>query len=325
MAVIAMREALNQALREEMDRDPDVFLMGEDIAVFEGSYKVTAGLLKEYGEKRVIDTPIAEEVIVGGGIGAAMLGMRPVVELMTINFALVAVDQIVNHAAKIRYMFGGEVSVPLTIRTPGGGGQQLTAQHSQSLEVWFAHIPGLKVVAPATPKDAKGMLKAAIRDNNPVMFIENISLYNIRGEVPDGEYLTPLDKAEVKREGRDVTIIGHSKGTVLGMQAAEELATVGIEAEVLDLRSLRPLDREAICASVMKTNHAVLVEEGWSTYGVTAEVMATIMEGAFDYLDAPVKRIGGKEVPMPYSKPLENEVIPTAAQVVAAVHSVLGE
>ena len=325
MAVLTMREALNQALREEMLRNDDVFVMGEDIAIFEGSYKVTAGLLKEFGEKRVIDTPIAEELIVGSGIGAAMLGLRPVLEIMTINFILVAMDAVVNHAAKIRYMFGGEVGVPLTIRTPGGGGQQLTAQHSQSLEVYFAHVPGMKVVAPSTPKDAKGMLKAAIRDNDPVMFIENISLYNIRGEVPDEEYVLPLNKAEVKREGRDVTLIGHSKGAVLAMEAAAKLSEEhNIEAEVLDLRSLRPLDRDAIVNSVMKTNRVVLIEEGWSTYGITAEVSATIMERAFDYLDAPVMRIGGKEVPMPYSKPLENAVIPTTGAVVSTVLELLG-
>lgn len=324
MPVITMREALNQALREEMVRDPEVFLMGEDVGSFEGSYKVTAGLFREFGEKRVIDTPIVEEFIVGAGIGAAMLGLRPVVEIMTINFILLAMDQVVNHAAKIPYMFGGEVRVPLTIRTPGGGGQQLTAQHSQSLEVFFAHVPGLKVVAPSTPRDAKGMLKAAIRDDNPVLFIENISMYNTRGEVPDGEYLLPLDKAEVKRLGADVTLVGHSKGTLLALEAAQRLAEEeGIEAEVVDLRCLRPLDRETILQSVKKTSRAVLVEEGWPTYGISAEVSASIMEGAFDYLDAPVKRIGGKEVPMPYSKPLENAVIPNTNDVVNAVRSLL--
>ena len=324
MPVITMREALNQALREEMVRDPEVFLMGEDIGNFEGSYKVTAGLFREFGEKRVIDTPIVEEFIVGAGIGAAMLGLRPVVEIMTINFILLAMDQVVNHAAKIPYMFGGEVRVPLTIRTPGGGGQQLTAQHSQSLEVFLAHVPGLKVVAPATPRDAKGMLKAAIRDDNPVLFIENISLYNTRGEVPDGEYLLPLNKAEVKRPGTDITLVGHSKGTLLALEAAQRLAEgEGIEAEVVDLRCLRPLDRETIIQSVKKTSRAVLVEEGWPTYGISAEVSASIMEGAFDYLDAPVKRIGGKEVPMPYSKPLENAVIPNTDDVISAVRSLL--
>lgn len=325
MPVIAMRDALNQALQEEMRRDPDVFIMGEDIAVFEGSYKVTLNLLKEFGEKRVIDTPIAEEGFIGVGLGAAMMGLRPIVEIMTINFILVAMDMVVNHAAKTHYMFGGEVRVPLTIRTPGGGGQQLTAQHSQSLEVMFAHVPGLKVVAPSTPYDAKGMLKAAIRDDNPVMFIENITLYNTRGEVPEGEYLLPLDKADIKRPGKDITLIGHSKGAVLAMQAAEVLAGQGVDAEVLDLRSLRPLDRAAIIASVSKTGRAVIVEEGWSTYGISAEVSATIMEGAFDYLDAPVARIGGKEVPMPYSKPLEMAAIPTVEEVVRVVHETLGE
>ena len=326
MPVISMREALNQALREEMTRDPNVFVMGEDIGVFEGSYKVTAGLFREFGEKRVIDTPIVEELMVGAGIGAAMLGLRPIVEIMTINFILLAMDQVVNHAAKLGYMFGGGVRVPLTIRTPGGGGQQLTAQHSQSLEVYFAHIPGLKVVAPATPKDAKGMLKAAIRDDNPVLFIENISLYNVRGEVPAEEYLLPLNKAEVKREGTDITLVGHSKGTLLALEAARRLAEEdGIEAEVVDLRSLRPLDRETVLESVKKTSRAVLVEEGWPTYGITAEVSASIMEGAFDYLDAPVARIGGVEVPMPYSKPLENAVIPSVDGVVQAVRRIFGE
>ena len=324
MAVITMREALNQALFEEMTLNPDVFVLGEDIGVFEGSYKVTAGLLKEFGEKRVIDTPIAEEVIVGVGIGAAMLGLRPVAEIMTINFVLVAMDQVVNHAAKIRYMFGGEVGVPLVIRTPGGGGQQLTAQHSQSLEVMFAHVPGLKVVAPSSPRDAKGMLKAAIRDDNPIMFIENISLYNVRGEVPDEEFVASLDKAEIIRSGTDISLIGHSKGVVLALEAARRLSEEsGIEAEVVDLRSLRPLDRETIVDSVKRTNRAVLIEEGWPTYGITAEVSATLMEQAFDYLDAPVMRIGGKEVPMPYSKPLENAAIPTVDSVLAAVQTIL--
>ncbi len=324
MAVITMREALNQALFEEMTLNPDVFVLGEDIGVFEGSYKVTAGLLKEFGEKRVIDTPIAEEVIVGVGIGAAMLGLRPVAEIMTINFVLVAMDQVVNHAAKIRYMFGGEVGVPLVIRTPGGGGQQLTAQHSQSLEVMFAHVPGLKVVAPSSPRDAKGMLKAAIRDDNPIMFIENISLYNVRGEVPDEEFVASLDKAEIIRSGTDISLIGHSKGVVLALEAARRLSEEsGIEAEVVDLRSLRPLDRETIVDSVKRTNRAVLIEEGWPTYGITAEVSATLMEQAFDYLDAPVMRVGGKEVPMPYSKPLENAAIPTVDSVLAAAQTIL--
>lgn len=326
MPVIAMREALNQALREEMARDPDVFIMGEDIGVFEGSYKVTAGLLREFGQKRVVDTPIAEELMIGAGIGAAMLGLRPIVEIMTINFILLAMDQVVNHAAKIPYMFGGAVRVPLTIRTPGGGGQQLTAQHSQSLEAMFAHVPGLKVVSPATARDAKGMLKSAIRDDNPVLFIENISLYNTKGEVPEGEFLTPLNRAEIKRPGKDISLIGHSKGVLLALEAARRLSEEdGIEAEVVDLRCLRPLDRETVVESVKRTNRAVLVEEGWPTYGVTAEVAATLLEHAFDYLDAPVLRVGGKEVPMPYAKPLENAVIPTPERVIEAVRRTLGE
>lgn len=312
------RDALHQALREEMSRDENVFLIGEDIGVFEGAYKVTAGLLAEFGEKRVIDTPIAEEGFVGAGIGAAMVGLRPVVEVMTINFILLAVDQIVNNAAKIYYMFGGGAKVPLVIRTPGGGGQQLSSQHSQSLEVWFAHIPGLKVVVPATPADAKGLLKASIRDDNPVLFIENLALYNTRGEVPEGEYLTPIGQAEVKRPGRDLTIIAHSRSTLLALDAAQRLEGEGIDAEVVDLRSLRPLDRETVVKSVKKTSRALVVEEGWRSYGVGAEVAASVYEGAFDYLDAPVRRIGGVEMPMPYSKVMENAAIPNVQNVIVA-------
>lgn len=323
MAVIAYRDAINQALREEMHRDSDVFLIGEDIGVFEGSYKVTAGLLAEFGEKRVVDTPIAEEVIVGTGIGAAMVGLRPVVEIMTINFIILAMDQIVNHAAKLRYMFGNDFPLPLVIRTPGGGGQQLSAQHSQSLEVWFAHVPGLKVVAPATPADAKGLMKTAIRDNNPVIFVENISLYSTRGEVPEGEYLIPFGKADVKRQGKDITLIGHSKGTIMALDAARQLETQGIDAEVVDLRSLRPLDTDTVIASVKKTSRAVIVEEGWRSYGVGAEVAASIYEGAFDYLDAPIRRISGAEVPTPYSKVLETAAIPNVQDVVAAARELL--
>lgn len=323
MPVQTYREALQQALREEMQRDSSVFLLGEDIGTFEGAYKVTAGLLKEFGPKRVRDTPIAEEGFVGAGIGAAMLGLRPVIEIMTINFILLATDQIVNNAAKMRHMFGGAVSIPLVIRTPGGGGHQLAAQHSQSLEVWFAHIPGLKVVAPATPADAKGLLKTAIRDDNPVLFIENLALYNTRGEVPEGEYTIPFGRAEVKRQGRDVTIVAHSRMTLLALEAAERLAKDGISAEVVDLRSLRPLDRATVVASVQRTNRAVVVEEGWPTYGISAEVAATISSEAFDYLDAPVVRIGGAEVPMPYAKVLERKALPSVDDIVAGVYRTL--
>ncbi|MGH2520754.1 MAG: alpha-ketoacid dehydrogenase subunit beta, partial [Chloroflexota bacterium] len=260
MAVITYRDALNQALREEMQRDESVFLMGEDIGVWGGSFVVTQGLYKQFGERRVRDTPISEDGFVGAGIGAALAGLRPVVEIMTINFSLLATDQIVNSAAKMRYMFGGNAKVPIVIRMPGGGGHQLGAQHSQSLEVWYANIPGLLVVAPAVPADAKGLLKAAIRDDNPVIFIENEGLYTTKGDVPEEEYLTPLGKAEVKRNGRDVSIVTHSRMVLLALQAADELAKEGIEAEVVDLRSLRPLDVATISASVHKTNHAVVLE-----------------------------------------------------------------
>jgi len=323
MPVLTYREALNAALREEMRRDERVFLMGEDIGVFEGAFKVTAGLLKEFGAKRVIDTPIAEEEIVGAGIGAAMLGLRPIVELMTINFSLLASDQIVNHAAKMREMFGGQVEIPLVIRMPGGAGHQLAASHSQSLEVWYAHIPGLIVVAPATPADAKGLLKTSVRDVNPIVFIENEGLYNTRGEVPEGENLIPIGKADVKREGKDVTIISHSRMTLIALEAARRLQDEGISAEVIDLRSLRPLDRKTVANSVRKTNHAVIVEEGWPTYGVSAEVAASIYEDVFDYLDAPVKRIGSAEVPMPYARNLEQAALPHEETVVSAVKAML--
>ncbi|HEY8691590.1 MAG TPA: pyruvate dehydrogenase complex E1 component subunit beta, partial [Chloroflexota bacterium] len=268
MAVITYREALNHALREEMQRDDNVLLLGEDIGVFDGSFKVTQGLYKEFGERRVKDTPISEDTIVGAGVGAALAGLRPVVEIMTVNFSLLATDQVVNHAAKIRYMFGGHATVPMVIRMPGGGGHQLGAQHSQSLEVWYANIPGLVVVAPATPADAKGMLKTSIRDDNPVVFIENEGLYNTKGEVPDGELLMPLGKADIKRQGKDVSLVSHSRMVLLCLQAAEELASQGIDAEVVDLRSLRPLDVAALRTSVEKTNHAVVVEEGWGSYGI---------------------------------------------------------
>jgi len=323
MPVITYREALNQALREEMLRDETVMLMGEDIGVFDGSFKVTQGLYKDFGERRVKDTPISEDTIVGAAVGAALAGLRPVVEIMTINFSLLATDQIVNHAAKIRYMFGGHATVPIVIRMPGGGGHQLGAQHSQSLEVWYANIPGLVVVAPATAADAKGLLKSAIRDDNPVVFIENEGLYNTKGEVPEEEFLTPLAKAAVHREGHDVSLVSHSRMVLLCLEAAEQLAKEDIDAEVVDLRSLRPLDSATLHASIQKTNHAVLVEEGWGSYGITAETAATIYEAAFDYLDAPLVRISGVEVPMPYAKRMEQACIPTVDQIVAGAKKTL--
>jgi pyruvate dehydrogenase E1 component beta subunit len=326
MPEMTYRQALHDTLRDEMQRDENVFLMGEEIGVFEGSYKITAGLLKEFGPKRVRDAPIAEEGFVGAAIGAAMLGLRPVVEIMTINFILLAMDQIVNHAAKIHYMFGGQSKVPMVIRTPGGGGQQLAATHSQNPEVWFAHTPGLKVVAPSTPADARGLLKSAIRDDDPILFLENLALYNTKGEVPeDGEDdVIPIGVAEVKRPGRDITIISYSRMAAVAMNVAEQLAREhGVDAEIVDLRSLRPLDRETIVNSVRKTNRAVVIEEDWRSYGVGAEVAATIQEHAFDYLDAPVRRIAAAEVPLPYAKVMELSALPTAQHLVDAVRATL--
>jgi pyruvate dehydrogenase E1 component beta subunit len=326
MAVITYRQAVHDTLREELRRDENVFLLGEEIGVFEGSYKVTAGLLQEFGPRRVVDTPIAEEGFVGLAAGAAMLGLRPVVEIMTINFILVAIDQIVNHAAKIHYMFGGQCAVPMVIRTPGGGGQQLAATHSQNFEAWFAFVPGLKVVCPSTPYDVKGLLRSSIRDNDPVIFLENLALYNTKGEVPDdaGDYTIPIGVAEVKKEGSDVTIISYSRMTVLALDVARRLEQEqGISCEVVDLRSLRPLDKPTIINSVKKTGRAVIIEEDWRSYGVGAEVAATIQEDAFDYLDAPVRRVAGVEVPLPYSKVLERAALPSAQNLIAAINQTL--
>jgi pyruvate dehydrogenase E1 component subunit beta len=319
------RVALREALAEEMERDDTVYLIGEDIGKFGGAYRVTDGLLDRFGPQRVVDAPIAEEVIVGTAIGSAMLGLRPVVEMMTINFSLVAYDQIVNNAAKIRYMFGGEVKVPIVIRMPGGAGHQLSAQHSHSFEVLYGLIPGLLVVAPTTPEDAKGMLKTAIRGDNPVMFLESMSLYNVRGMVPAGDYTTPLGKAAIRREGSDVTIVGVSRMAVLANEAAKQLEEEDIDAEVIDLRSIRPIDWKPIIDSARKTSRCVVVEEGWSTYGVTAEVAAGVQEKAFDYLDAPVRRLGGAQVPMPYSQGLEKASIPTAEDIKRLVRATLGK
>lgn len=323
MAEITYRQALQQTLRSELARDDSVFLMGEEIGVFEGSYKITAGLLAEFGPERVRDTPIAEEGFVGAAVGAAMLGMRPVVEIMTLNFSLLAIDQIVNHAAKIYSMFGGQTPVPMVIRTPGGGGQQLAATHSQNIEVWYAHVPGLKVVAPSTPADAKALLTAAIRDDDPVLVLENLALYNTKGEVPDGEQVGEIGKAAVAKSGTDITVIGYSRATVVALDVARQLEEEGVSVEVVDLRSLRPLDRETICSSVRKTSRAVMLEDDWLTYGVGAEIAATIQEGAFDYLDAPVRRVAAAEVPLPYAKPLERAALPDAAALLKVIREVL--
>jgi pyruvate dehydrogenase E1 component subunit beta len=323
--VMTYREALRLALREELRRDERVFIMGEEVGVFEGAYKVTAGLLAEFGSDRVRDTPISEEGFVGAGVGAAMLGERPVVEIMTINFLLVAMDQVVNHAAKIGAMFGGEVRCPLVIRTPNGAGNQLTAQHSQSFEGWFAATPGLKVLAPASPADAKGLLKAAIRDDDPVLVIENLAIYKERGEVPlDPEFVTPIGLASVVRPGRDITLVAHSYATVRALHVAQRLSAQGVEAEVVDLRSLRPLDVDTVAESVARTNRAVCVEEGWPTYGVSAELAARIQRVCFDDLDAPVERVGMAEVPLPYAKQLETAALPGEDRIEAAALATLG-
>jgi pyruvate dehydrogenase E1 component beta subunit len=319
MAQITYREALNQALREELDRDERVFVMGEEVGYFGGAFKVTDGLLALYGEKRIRDTPISELGITGAGVGAAMGGLRPVVELMTINFGLLAIDQIVNHAAKIHYMFGGQCKVPLVIRAPQGGGHQLGAQHSQSLEAYFVHCPGLRVAIPATPADAKGLLKSAIRHEDPVIFLEHESLYGKKGEVPEGELLVPFGQANVARRGKDVTIISYSKCVYDALSAAETLENEGIDAEVIDLRTLNPLDLNTVIESVKKTAKAVIVYEGWRTGGAGAEIAAQIYEAAFDYLDAPIERVATKDIPMPYNRHLEAAALPTPEDVVKAV------
>jgi pyruvate dehydrogenase E1 component beta subunit len=327
MAVLRYREALNQALREEMERDERVMLMGEDIGVFNGAFKVTQGLLAEFGERRVRDTPISENTIVGMGVGAAMTGLRPVVELMTINFSLLAMDQIVNHAAHIRYMFGGQVSIPLVVRMPQGAGHQLGPTHSHSFESLYLHVPGLLVAVPSTPADAKGLLKAAIRDDNPVIFIEHEYLYGQRGDVPDdGEDVARFGEAAVRREGGDATIVGISRMAATAERAAEQLATEhGVEAEVIDPRTLRPLDLDTILRSVRKTNRCIVVEEGWPHGGVGANLAALVQEQAFDWLDAPVARVTAADVPMPYSKPLEQIAYPHEPQVVDAVLATFGD
>jgi len=323
MAEITMRQAISDALREEMERDDKVFIMGEEVGVWGGTYAVTKGFFEHFGEKRVKDTPISEAAIVGAGIGAALVGLRPVSELMTINFAFVAMDHIVNEAPKLRTMFGGQMKVPLVIRTAGGGGRQLGATHSQTPDAIFAHFPGLKVVSPGTPADAKGLLKSAIRDDDPVLYIEHAAMYQVKGEVPAGDFTVPIGVSKVQREGSDVTIVSYSRGLQLSLQAAEQLAGEGIRVEVVDLRSLRPLDMGPVIASFQKTNRAVVVEEGWKSYGVGSEVVSRLYEEAFDYADAPIKRVAQKEVPLPYNQALEQSALPQVADVVAAVKEVL--
>ncbi|PKO13580.1 MAG: alpha-ketoacid dehydrogenase subunit beta [Chloroflexi bacterium HGW-Chloroflexi-10] len=323
MAKITMRQAISQALWEEMEQDPAVFILGQEVGVWGGTYAVTKGFYDHFGAERVKDTPIAEAAIIGAAIGSALTGLRPVAELMTINFAFSAMDHIVNEAAKLHYMFNGQMVLPLVIRTVGGGGRQLGATHSQTPDAIFAHFPGLKVVAPGTPADAKGLLKAAIRSNDPVMFIEHATLYQTRGEVPDGDYIVPIGKSTVQRPGEHVTIVTYSKMLELSFKAADELAKQGIEAEIIDLRTLRPLDMKPVLESIKKTNRAVVVEEGWKSYGVGSEIVSRIYEGAFDYIDAPVKRVAQLEVPLPYNQALEQSAIPNVEDIISAVKEVL--
>ena len=324
MAEISYRDAMTIALREALREDDRMFIMGQDIGLYGGPYAVTKGFVEEFGRERVIDTPISESAMVGAGTGSAMAGMHPVVEIMTINFTLLAMDQIVNHAAKLRYMSAGQYTVPMIIRTVTGGGAQLGATHSQSLEGWFASVPGLKVVTPATPYDALGLFRSVRNEQDPVIFVEHILLYSARGDVPDEHYLVPLGKADVKRQGDDLTLVAYSRMVQVALDAAEELAGRGINAEVIDLRSLRPLDIETILESVKRTGHAIVVEEAWRTGGFGAEVASQIQERAFDHLDGPVGRVAGADVPTPYAQPLEMLAIPSQESVIEAVKSALG-
>jgi len=323
MALITMRQAITDALREEMHRDERVFIMGEEVGVWGGTYAVTRGFYDEFGEKRVRDTPISEMAIGGVAAGAAMGGLRPVAEFMTINFAFLALDAIINHAAKIHYMFGEQMRVPVVYRAPGGGGRQLGATHSHTPDVIFAHFPGLKVVSPGTPYDAKGLLKSAIRTDDPVLFIEHHTLYQIRGEVPAEEYLVPIGVSDVKRTGDAVTIVGYAQGLQVALEAANRLAQEGIEAEVVDLRSLRPLDMGPVLESFRKTFKAVIVEEGYRTFGIGAEIAARLQEEGFDYMDAPIKRVAQLEAPLPYSRELEQSALINVDRVIAAVKEIL--
>ena len=323
MAVITIREALNQALREEMERDDTIFLMGEEVAAYQGAYKVTKGLLDKLGDKRVIDTPITELGFAGLGVGAAMVGLRPIIEFMTFNFSILATDQIVNSAAKMLYMSGGQFNIPIVFRGPGGSAFQVSSQHSQAIESWYANFPGLKVVMPSTPADAKGLLKSSIRDNDPVIFIEQERMYGNKGEVPDDpEFIIPLGVGDIKREGKDATIVARSLTVPIALKAAEALEKDGISCEVIDPRTIRPLDIDLIVNSVKKTNRLVVVEESHPFCGVASEISTEVTERAFDYLDAPVKRVSGADAPMPYAKNLEDLAIPTPEKVVAAVREV---
>jgi pyruvate dehydrogenase E1 component beta subunit len=324
MAVMTYREALNSALREEMQRDPDVFLMGEEVAEYDGAYKVSKGLLAEFGEQRVVDSPISELGFAGLGVGAAMAGLRPVIEFMTFNFAFLALDQVINNATKLHYMSDGQFTVPIVFRGPTGAALQLSAQHSQACETYYSHAPGCKVVTPGTPADAKGLLKAAIRDNDPVAFMEGELLYNVKGEVPDDDdFVIPLGVADLKREGSDVSIITHGKMIHVALQAAAKLEKDGIEADVLDLRTIRPLDMDAILATVAKTNRVVYLEEGWPYAGTGAQIVSMIQDEAFDHLDAPIRRVTQADIPMPYAKNLENLAKPNADRVIEACNQVL--
>lgn len=323
MPVITYRDALNQALFEEMHRDDRVFIMGEEVGVYQGAYKVSKGLLQEFGEMRVVDTPITELGFAGVGVGAAMVGLRPIIEFMTWNFALLALDQVVNSAAKMLYMSGGQYNIPMVFRGPNGAALQLSAQHSQAWESWLSHIPGLKVVAPGTPYDAKGLLKSAIRDDNPVIVLEGEMLYNTKGEVPEDEYTIPIGKADIKREGDQCTIVTFGKMVLVAMQVADQLAKEGISVEVVDLLSLRPMDTEAIAESIRKTNRAVVLEEGWEVAGMGAQIVDVIQRECFDDLDAPVVRVHQTDVPMPYAKNLEKAAKPDAPKTIAAIKKVM--
>ena len=324
MAVMTVRDAVSRGLREALDGDDRVFLMGEDIGAYRGAYAVTSGFLDEYGPERIKDTPISESVMVGSGIGAAMGGLRPIVEIMTINFMLLAMDQVVNHAAKLRYMSNGQFTIPMVIRTVTGGGGRLGATHSQSFEGWFASVPGLKVAVPSDPYDALGLLRTAVKDDNPVIYAEHALLYSFRGEVPDEPYDIPFGQAAVKRAGTDVTLVAYSRMVHVALEAADRLAERGVEAEVVDLRTLRPLDVETVVESVKKTGRAVVVEEFWRTGGFSGELASAIQERAFDHLDGPVGRVGGVEVPAPYAGGLEAAAFPDAAKVVSEIETLFG-
>jgi pyruvate dehydrogenase E1 component beta subunit len=324
MRTLSFREALREAMVEEMERDPSIFLMGEEVGHYQGAYKVSEGMLARFGERRVIDTPIAETGFAGVGIGAAMVGLRPIIEFMTWNFSLVAIDQLINNAAKLRYMSNGQFTLPVVFRGPGGAAHALSSQHSQALESLYAHVPGLKVVIPATPADGKGLLKASIRDDNPIVFIESEVMYALKGEVPSGEHVVPLGVAEVKRPGRDVTLVTWGRMVHTTLKAAEQLVGEGVEVEVLDLRTIRPLDEAAVLESVKRTSRCVVVQEGWPFAGVAAEVIALVVREAFDWLDAPPERVTNLDVPMPYARNLEQLVLPSPERVIDAVHRVLG-